>query len=509
MVNIASDKAKAINDVNTEMLIVGSLYKKPDLLLDYGHLIKSKYDFYHETTKFLYNGIYELYHYYTDNDISEAKINIFMNQDEKRKQYYKNIKGYETIKRAMSLSDENDFETYYNNLKKYSLLRELENKGFPSNKVVDKGLVPKLTPDQIIDGMEYQINTIMTEIGGVEDSVLLGENLLDRYNEWKKNPDYGVEIPFPYLNQLIRGWRLKKLLLTGMHSGCGKSRMTSKIACYVSIKLQEPVCLLINEQDRDEWEAMVLSAVVNNPEFGFISDVHQGVDETKIVTGTCNEWEDALCKRAAKWIEENSQLYFMELHKFDAKTLKRQIKRHKLKSCNHFVYDTLKAPDHDWQSFVKTGDMLKDISKELDVAIWATFQLTDDSLFNQVLNSQAIASGKHIKHIADGLFMYRPMFRDEYDKFEVIIPDDGFNGERQEKPNKSHIYYIGWVDKNRGGADKDKILLRVDKGKNYWEEIGVLIESEEQREYKNMKKEYKKLKTEKEAKTLKQKLGKQ
>jgi hypothetical protein len=197
----------------------------------------------------------------------------------------------------------------------------------------------------------------------------------------------------------------------------------------------------------------------------------------------------------------------MELNQFDARTLKRQIKRHKLKNCNHFVYDTLKAPDHDWQSFVKTGDMLKEISKDLDVGIWATFQLTDDSLFNDMLNSQAIASGKHIKHIADGLFMYRPMFRDEYDKFEVIIPDDGFNGERQEILDRSHIYYIGWVDKNRGGKDKDRLLFRVDKGKNYWEEVGVLTESEDQQEYKQMKKEYKKMKTVKEAKSLKEKLG--
>ncbi len=72
---MAKKNKTTIEDANTEMLLVGCFYINPDLFLDYGDLIKSKYDFYHNTAKFLYNSIYEMYHYYnyTNESIDEVK----------------------------------------------------------------------------------------------------------------------------------------------------------------------------------------------------------------------------------------------------------------------------------------------------------------------------------------------------------------------------------------------------------------------------------------------------
>lgn len=513
-----------IKDVNTEVLTVASFYKNPDLFLDYGDLIVPKYDFYEPTTTFLYNSLYEMYHYQLNGELTESKINVFMNQDVERKEKYEKIKGYSYIKRIMDLVDLEEFDTYYQNLKKYSLLRELERKGFPAKKIIEKNNFSKVTPEDIIRGMEYQINTIGTVIGGVQDSVILGRKISERIEQWKKTPDVGLIIPFEILNMLIRGVRTKKLNLMGMHSGCGKSRITSKIACYIGILFGFDLMAAINEQDEMEWDAMILSCMVNNPDFHWLPDgsdrneigkiikkyshVFDGIDETKIVTGTLTEIEEEIVMVAAKFIEENSRIHFLELGKYDELTLKRQFKRHKIKGCKFFIYDTLKAPDHDWMSFVKTGDMLKTMAQELDVSIWATFQLTDDSLFNDVLNSTAIANGKHIKHIADGLLMCRPMFRDEYDKYTVLSPN-GFMGEERRQLDKSQMYYICWVDKNRGGRDKQMICFRVDKGKNLWIEEGYLILSDNEKEFNQIKKEHKQLKKEKEVIKLKSELGKE
>lgn len=497
-----------IEDVNTEMRVVGCLFNDPDLLLDYGDLIVPKYDFYHDTARFLYVSIYELYQYH-GNKINEAKINIYMNQDDTRKKKYKKIGGYQFIERLMkAIDDTSEFEKYYNDLKKYSLLRELERKGFPAKKIFEKNNFHKVTPQQILDGMEYQIHTIGTKIGGVEESIRLGADLPSVYEEWKKTPDFGIEIPFPIINMLIRGWRKRKLNLLGLHSGTGKSRITSKIAIHVGIKLKKPLLIMVNEQDKDEWDAMLLSGVINNPEYGF-NDYRDSVkiDETKIVTGTCSPEEDEICKRAAQWIADNTQIYWVMLNRYDHNTLKREIKRHKLRGCDYFIYDTLKSPDLDWQSFVKTGDMLKNACNEFDMGGWATFQLTDDSLFSEVLTSQAIASGKHIKHIADGLFMARPLFDHEYDEYEILYPADEFNDERIEKLDETKKYYIWFMDKNRGGRDKDRICIRVDKGRNLWQEEGYLVTSEEKREYLRLKKEEKRLKTKKEVMKLKKQLS--
>lgn len=41
-----------ITNVPTEVLFVGCIYKQPDLLVNYGQYIRSKYDFSDEVTRF-------------------------------------------------------------------------------------------------------------------------------------------------------------------------------------------------------------------------------------------------------------------------------------------------------------------------------------------------------------------------------------------------------------------------------------------------------------------------
>ncbi|WP_431786071.1 hypothetical protein [Paenibacillus lactis] len=499
--------------MGSETMLIGCLYKEPDILLDYGELIKSNYDFNQPTNKFLYDSIFTLYNQHAGTEINEVKINIYMNSDQTRKSEYERIKGYKYIDRLMKLVDTNDFPVYYEKLKKYSLLREFERKGFPVQKLLTRKDFDRLTSEQIIKGMEYQINTIGTVIGGVQDSVILGKNMTQKIQQWKVKPDVGLPVPFEIINTLIRGLRGKKFNLFGMHSGCGKSRTTSKIACYLGIKLGIPVLVAANEQDEEEWDAMVISCVVNNPEFGFDIAMKRkgifGIDETKIVTGALTPDEEEIVNEAAQYIEENSKIHFLELDNFDELTLKRQIKRHQLKGCKLIIYDTMKAPDHDWMSFVKTADMLKEMAKELNLPLWSTFQLTDDSLFNEILTSQAIANGKHIKHVADSLMMSRPLFNEEYVKYMIYNPNDPFVGEATYSLDPRKTYYMVIIDKNRGGKDKSKLVFEVDKGKNLWIELGYLVPSEEEKELKRLKKEHKKLKQEKEVATLKEKLNKQ
>lgn len=507
--NIVDSK---LNDIPTELLVLGSLFKSPDLLLEYGELIKEQYDFSEATSKFLYSSISELHHQYPDSDITETKINIFMNQDSERKKKYESIKGYKYIDRIMKLVDLDDFPIYYEKLKKFSLLREYERKGFPAQKIYEKNNFDKLTCEDIVRAMEYQASKIGTVIGGLKESVILGKKMVSKIAKWKQTPDIGLSIPFDIINMLMRGMRNKKLTLFGMHSGCGKSRTTSKIACYLGILHQIPVWVGANEQDEDEWDAMVISCVINNPEFGFQNELYRrgldGIDETKIVTGTYNEKEEEVIMMAAEFIEKNSKIYFSELENFSENDIKREIKIHQLKGVQLAIYDTMKAPDHDWMSFVRTADMLKEMAKKLNIPIWTTFQLTDDSLFNELLTSQAIANGKHIKHVADHLLMARPLFGEEYEKYMIMNPN-GFVGIEQSPLSRDHVYYIVFVDKNRGGKDKDRVCLRVDKGKNMWIEEGYMILSDDEKEFKRYKKESARLKKEKEVKKLKAELGKE
>ena len=47
---------EVVSNITNEILFVGSIFKKPDLFIEYGHNIRSKYDFYDEATKFFYDN---------------------------------------------------------------------------------------------------------------------------------------------------------------------------------------------------------------------------------------------------------------------------------------------------------------------------------------------------------------------------------------------------------------------------------------------------------------------
>ena len=114
-------------DIGNEALVAGSFFKQPDLYIEYGKTIRSKYDFYDEGARFLFDT-FELYYTSFSQEISEDKVNIFMRKDDERKRKYMAIGGYSTIQGYMEIADLNDFSQYYDTLKKFSLIRELDRK---------------------------------------------------------------------------------------------------------------------------------------------------------------------------------------------------------------------------------------------------------------------------------------------------------------------------------------------------------------------------------------------
>ena len=354
-------------------------------------------------------------------------------------------------------------------------MRELHEKNFPIEPILK--VIDKITPEQIIESVEYQLNQIQMKIKGVEDSVLLGKNMVEVYDNWGKNPSIGISLPFPILDSFIRGMRKKKLHMCCMHSGRGKSRIMSRIITHTSIVNKVPLLILVNEQDVEEWNAMLLSSVINNI---FYSKSNILINEAEIVTGRAHNdsKKNLLCIKASTWIEKNTNIYFVSLKKWDVKTLTRIIKKHKLKyGVEHFIVDTFKPMRLDksmsglatWEKFAESARLLKDLCNDLDVAGFITGQLTDESLFDKMLSSQSISGAKHIKHVLDVLLMARELNKAEYEDYYI---DSDEYGRIDLSPSKT--YYAMVIDKNRGGLDNLWICYEVDRGNNTWIELGLL-----------------------------------
>lgn len=465
------DEVRKDFDITSESLFIGSLYKKPILFVDYAELIKSKYDFYVPENKFLFDS-FDLFYRTFSQEMTETKLMMFMSKDEDRLKEFKQLGGWKTIERQMELADPDDIENYFESIKKYSLVREFSRKGFPVEKILQHKKFPKMKAEDIVKFMRFNVDNINTVIGGGKSSIILGKDLKKTIQSWRESPDIGEEIPFPIWHSLFRGWRKGKLIVDGMMSGNGKSRRASKIAAYVGIKKSIPTLVLVNEQEKEEWDAMMASVIANNKEFGFWQSEEDYIDETDILLGQCTEEQYAKLDLITDWIEQNTKIYFLDLDQYADDDIEREVKKHVLGlGVQYMFYDTLKGYKTDnWETVKQTTTKLKDLCKELKIGGYATIQLTDDTVMSEELTSMNIANAKQLKHVVDHLVLEKKIDPGKYDKYKIKNAEWG-----EIELDKSKVYYMQKIDKNRGGATGMNLITEVDLGRNLWIEKGYLI----------------------------------
>ena len=71
---------------------MGSFFRSPDLFVNYGNFMRSKYDFSDPAVKFFYDS-FETYYLTFSQTVDETKMNVFMSQNPERLKTYKQYKG--------------------------------------------------------------------------------------------------------------------------------------------------------------------------------------------------------------------------------------------------------------------------------------------------------------------------------------------------------------------------------------------------------------------------------
>lgn len=493
------------HNIANETLLVGSLYKKPDLYVEYGHIMRPKYDFYDPSCQFFYNSFETMYKTFSQ-DFVENNINIFMSQDKKRNVEYKDYGGYKTIEKMMELSNIEDFKNYFNIVKKYSLLREYQRNGYPIQKILEHKKFDLFTANDIYKMIKSKADTINTVISGGEESILLGKNSQSKIKQWIKKPSFGITFPWNYWNLFFRGFRKSKLIVEGMLSNEGKSRKMVALATHISLVEKKSVLIMTNEMSEEDIEACEIVTIMNDPIHKNNFDFELNKTEEEIVLGryrsdttgqfiireldenenpilTDEEFEQKLFNesteykntlKVAEWIEKNTKIYFKEMREYADYDLEMEIRKHVLsKNVEYVMYDTLKGYRTDgWESIKQTATRLEELAKELNIGIYANFQLTDDSVYLEVFdfNSMNLANCKQIFHVLDFLVLGKRLFRDDYDKYSII---DDWGGEVPLDINK--IYYGHRFAKSRTGGRGKVTICEVDLDRNKWVEVGLLI----------------------------------
>jgi len=505
-----------IKNVQNEILFVGAIYKQPDLLVEYGFFVKSDYDFFDPVTKFLYNQSETIFQKRTQN-FTQDIINLYMSENKERFDLYKKYGGWKTIESWMEIASVDDFKNYFDVLKKYSLLREYHRKGHNVEKILDHKKFNLFSADDIYKLVRSQVDRIKTVIMKNNDIEILNDGLVNMINGCLEKPDMGLDLPFPIFNDLIRGARTKSMFVTGMTSNSGKSRYMFRIIAYFALILKKKVLVLLNEMSIDDMKYCLLVTCINNKEFKLIHGINISKKEREIALGMYkndkgefiyrekddggnytenindfvkrleeNSSEYVQIKKLAEWIENetNGLIYAKDVSTdYSDKTLEFEIRKANLiQNIQYVFYDTLKNPVSalgDWASLQGTTTKLKELATQLNIFVYGSIQLTADANVIQPLELSAmnIASCKNLKHIVDGLAMFKEIDREDYYKYYYCDTNNydpawGTIDEKSLDLNKRMYAMI--LDKNRAGARKD-LLFDVNLDENRWEELGELF----------------------------------
>lgn len=502
-----------IQNIQNEVLFVGSFYKNPDLYIEYGRFVVSQYDLSDEVTRFLYDN-FEIYYKTFSQTIDEIKINTFMSQDQERLKYYKMYGGYKTIKQWMDIVDLDDFKNYMDVVKKYSLLREFNSKGFDVEKIMNHSKFNTMKAEDIVRLLRGAVDKVSTVIMSDSTSVLVNEQINSNIKKWLLKPAMGATIPFDILNDLFRGLRLGKLTCIGFLSNEGKTRLGCFLASYLAFVEGKKVVFLANETEEEDFRACLLTTIINNDHFKELHGININQKERGLVLGqyyddngnlierycdedgnfieseidyesriynTSQQFRDILA--VAEWLEnqQEGKIYFKFMKSYSDKDIDFEIRKHKMTyGVDYVFYDTLKNyKTSDWGELKQTTTMLNSISIELQVSTVCSFQLTDDTVFTDIfsLSSNNIANAKQLKHVADHLIIGKRINIDDYYKYKYIPNDDSWGEDVQFDLDLKKRYMALKIDKNRSGNRDKTPLLEFDLDYNVWKEVGNLIKS--------------------------------
>lgn len=513
--NIISEtrEERSENIEQIEIQFVGAIYGNPELLVDYGYYVRPKYDFSDDATRFFFEQAQIMYQTVTQT-FNKTNVSVFMSEESERSQLYRKYGGWRTVESWIKLSSDDEFDvrSCFDRLKKYSLLREYERRGFNTSFIRRHRKFDFMTAKDIYKMIRGQADKINTVIMGDSDIDVLNSKVNDMIDSCLDTPDQGFTIPFPILNEVFMGMQKKTIMAVAAMSNAGKSRLMIKLVAYATLVLKKKTLVLLNEMPVEKMRKALLTTVINNPEYKELHGVDITKPEREIVMGMYRDRngefiyrhrdkdgnftetkEDFLqrvkdnsdeyhkVKQVADWIESQIQalIYVKDISSdYSDQVLEFEIRKAVItKGVELWFYDTCKNEQTgEWSLFKQTVTKLAEICKPLNVFGYLSMQLNDETnnVAPESMNSSCIAEAKQTKHVLDSLIMIKQIDKSDYYKYKCLKKNEedwGSDCVVDLSPSKN--YYCFVVDKNRAGT-KPKLLFEVDLNLNTWVEYGEL-----------------------------------
>lgn len=394
---------------------------RPELLSDIDKYQLEPNDFDLKLDRYIYSAIYNLYVQGAER-IHAQDVDNYLSSNEIAKKVIEDENGIQFLIDCETNTESGNFTYYYNKLKKFNLLRDLEKNGYdissfycddPLNIDFEIGKrFETLTTEQILNHYKvdmvnleskYVINTVVKE-GKASDGI---RNLIA---ELQQTPEVGIRLQGSIFNTITRGGRKGKLYLRSAGSGVGKTRSMVGDACNIAYPIRfepkygkwiatgtpEKVLYVMTEQETSEIQTMILAYLT-------------GINEENFLYGTFTGEELERIEKAIQIMEMYSDyLLTAQVPDPSASVIKNMFRRYALQQgVENFFYDYIFSSPAMLNEYRDLGlredvvlrmftTVLKNLATELNVFILTSTQISNDEGegfkdFKNIRGSKAIA----------------------------------------------------------------------------------------------------------------------
>lgn len=455
------------------------LWKNPELYHDYDKEIKADRDLLTEDGRFYYSLGLEM-HSLGYKSFDDASIFSYIEGKEVLKNGFARRGGYKTVDEIKKILNEDNVETYYDELIKNNMLLKLHDKGF--NVVNELAKFKKMTSKNLYDYFEYQLDNVFLGRGAgvkIED--------LDFEDDFIEACDNGEEMGLSYasacplLNFHTLGLHRSNVQIFAGFSGTGKTSFCINSYILPILDQGEKVVIIANEMNKRAWQHILMATILSQKLDYF------GLPRKKQKMGNLTQEQKEKMEEARQYYNKHykGRLKFVKIYDYSVDDVKKVIRKMAKQGFNYTLYDTFKSEDS--SSATMTGELIEaskqllQVAEKEDIGIIITMQLAIYMEGTRYLTSACLSGAKGVKEVVSELVLTRKVWEDEFPNEKYDIKPYRYkrdnNGKytkiKEEitlKPDKK--YMIVFLDKTRNDEGDTTLLYQFDGAWNKWTEIG-------------------------------------
>lgn len=440
-------------DKQVVMQIIGALMKQPNLLSEVDNYCIIPSDFENSFEQYIFMSIANLAKDGAEK-ISIVDIDGYMAEKPHIYEIFSKYNGIEYLQDAIELSDPQNFKYYYNQLKKYNVLKDLKNSGYNTDLIYpDKDMMTtedyakrerfdRLSVSDIFSEVKSGLVKIESKYGtAAAATAKANKNILDLIKKLQSAPEVGAPFQGEVLNTVTRGARKGKFYLISAMSGGSKTRTMVGNACYMAYPIRydsmqhkwvstgscEKVLYVGTEQVIDEIQTIILA---------YLTDLNEDI----ILNGSYTEEEAERIKVAAEIMNLYEDNFIItQLPEPNLSQVKTHLRHHCLNDgCEYVFYDYIFATPsllNEFRDLSIRADvalrmlstLLKDLAVELNCFIMSATQITGSIDFKPgyIRNYMLLRDSKSIPDKADFAAIKAKVLPEELNLLEKVCSQYG------------------------------------------------------------------------------------